>query len=120
MKSTNHVYHFVDKKVPIVESLEGKNRTRRFQSTVVLCLERKSPLIIVVIINFLQNRKPHIHCCCKKVSLLPSILATKRERKTDLNLLCWKSIGLIRCKNNERKWTRVTKIEEPVYTGSCL
>ena len=31
-----------------------KNRTRRFQSTVVLCFERKSHFIIVVITNFFK------------------------------------------------------------------
>ena len=63
----------------------------RFKSTVVLCFERKSPFIIVVITNFLQNGKPHIYCHGQRVSLLPKILATKRERKADLLLRGWKS-----------------------------
>ena len=80
-----------------------KNRTRRFQSTFVLCFKRKSPFIIVVITNFLQNGKPHFYCR-KRVSLLPKILATKRERKTDLPLRGWKSVRSIRYKDSEQKW----------------
>ena len=89
-----------------------KNRTRRIQSTVVLFFERKSPFNIVVIANFLQNGKPHIYCRCKRVSLLPKILASKRERKADLTLRGWKSVRSIRYKDSERKWRNCATFTE--------
>ena len=80
-----------------------KYQQRRFQSTVVLCFERKSPFIIFIQ-NFLQNGKPHIYYGCKRVSILPKILATKRARNADLPLRGWNSVRSIRYKDSERKW----------------
>ena len=105
-----------------------KYQQRRFQSTVVLCFERKSSFIIVAITYFLQNGKPHIYCRCKRVLLLPKILATKRERKADLPLRGWNSVRSICYKDSERKWincghlpkeiSRVTKYIRPLDQGA--
>ena len=93
----------------MVESLAGKESNASIST--------KSHFIIVVITNFLQTGKPHIYCRCKRVSLLPKILATKRERKADLPLRGWKSLRSIRYKDEsgeivghlQKEISRVTK-----------
>ena len=103
-KVLNAFTNFLIKNYQWWRTRREKNQTRQFQSAIVLCFERKSPFTIAVITDFLQNRKPHIHFCRKRVSFLLKFFATKREQKADLSLPGWKSVRSIRYKNGERKW----------------
>ena len=99
-----------------------KNRMCRLQSADVLYFERKSPCleIIVVITNFLQNGKPHSYRRCKRVSLLPKILATKTERKTCLPLRDWKSLRSICYNDSERKLRNCGTLTERSFKSNKI